>query len=152
MWLAHVIWHGGRCHSLLMWMCVVTCCDYVWHKEWPMSIFWVWQYYCHRHCCVCGRRYSHYSWWYYHQLEWCDWHMLFDGVAHGIAYPYGCVLWDVVTMCGTGNGQRVHFFMLVFIMDCCTQPHPICEADCTCLCFCFGIDYLPLSGGLFFWL
>ena len=98
MWLAHVIWQGGRWHSLLMWMCVVTCCDYVWHKEWPMSTFLVWQYYCHRHCCVCGRCYSHYNGWYYHQLEWCDWHMLFDRVAHGIAYPCGCVLWDVVTV------------------------------------------------------
>ena len=76
--------------------------------------------------------------------------MLFDRVADGIAYPCGCVLWDVVTMCSTGNGQWVHSFISVFIMDCCTQPHPICDADGTCLCFCFGIDYLPLSRELFY--
>ena len=38
-------------------------------------------------------------------------------------------------------------YILLFqflVLDCCTEPHPICEADGTCLCFCLGMDYLPL--------
>ena len=33
---------------------------------------------------------------------------------------------------------------LVLVPSCYAEPHPICEADGTCLCFCLGMGYLPL--------
>ena len=56
--------------------------------------------------------------------------------------PGWVMLWsDVITISGRWNGYRVTCFTLVLVLDCCTEPHPICEADGTCLCSCSGMDY-----------
>ena len=34
--------------------------------------------------------------------------------------------------------------ILVLVLRCYAEAHPIYEADGTFLCFCLGIDYLPL--------
>ena len=64
-----------------------------------------------------------------------------DCVADGIAYQGGCGLWsDVITIGGRWNSHRVTLFMSALVLDCCTEPHPICGADGTCLCSCLGMD------------
>ena len=35
-------------------------------------------------------------------------------------------------------------FTLVSVLRCYAEPHPIYEADYTCLCFCLGMHSLPL--------
>ena len=61
-------------------------------------------------------------------------------VAEGIAYHGGCGLWsDVITIGGRWKGHFV--FISDLVLDYCTEPHPICGADGTCLCSCLGMDY-----------
>ena len=62
-------------------------------------------------------------------------------MADGIAHQGGCGLWsDVITIGGRWNSHRVTLFMSALVLDCYTEPHPICGADGTCLCSCFGMD------------
>ena len=62
-------------------------------------------------------------------------------VADGIAYQGGCGLWsDIITIGGRQNGHWVTLFISALILDSCTEPHPIGEADGTCLCSCLGMD------------
>ena len=42
------------------------------------------------------------------------------------------------------GGQMVWVFILIWVQRCYAEPHPIYEADGTCLCSCLGMDYLPL--------
>ena len=41
-------------------------------------------------------------------------------------------------------------FISALVLNCCTEPHPICGADGTCLCSCLGMDYWPLYIGASF--
>ena len=63
-------------------------------------------------------------------------------VADGITYQGGCGLWsDVITISDRWNGHRVTCFTSALVLDCYTEPHPICGADGICLCSCSGMDY-----------
>ena len=50
------------------------------------------------------------------------------------------VLADVIAMSGRLNSHWANFIS-VSVLDCCTEPHSIYEADGTCLCSCLGMDY-----------
>ena len=68
--------------------------------------------------------------------------MLFAKVADGIADQGGCGLWsDVITTGGKWNSHRVTCFISAIVLDCCTEPHPICGADGICLCSCSKTRY-----------
>ena len=51
----------------------------------------------------------------------------------------GSLMVDVVPR----GGRWMWVFILISVLTCYAEPHPICEADGTCLCFCSGMDYLP---------
>ena len=62
-------------------------------------------------------------------------------VADGIAYHGGCGIWsDVITIGGRCSSHWVICFILVLVLDCCTESHPICGAHGTCLCSSLGVD------------
>ena len=70
------------------------------------------------------------------------WQMLFSKVADGIAYQGECDVWsDVMTISGRWNAHKVTCFTSALVLDCCTELHPICWADGTCLCSYSGMDY-----------
>ena len=85
-------------------------------------------------------------------LMWFMWQMLFAKVADGIVYQGGCGLWsDVIAISGRWNSDSVTCFISDLVLDCCTEPHPICGADGICLCSWSGMDYWPLYIGLLLW-
>ena len=45
--------------------------------------------------------------------------------------------------CHSQSGRWISHWVNVLILNLrfCVGPHPICEADGTCLCFCLGMGY-----------
>ena len=55
--------------------------------------------------------------------------------------PGWVMLWsDVITIVADGVAS-VYCSISALVLGCCTEPHPICGADGTCLCSCSGMDY-----------
>ena len=56
----------------------------------------------------------------------------------------GVSVFLLVDVIPRGRGMFMGRITLVSVLRCYAEPHPIHEADGTCLCFCLGKDYLPL--------
>ena len=156
--LADVFSHCGRYKSHIICLCKPTivecfCCGRCYYH----IIGW----------CIC-----HSGWWNYH-IVWADvlpnytnWNShVSDSITIGLIcgrWNSHFLLWlaDVVAMvadimatgwnvlgrccCLGGRCYSHRVIILILVLCCWPEPHPICEADGICLCFCSGMGCWPL--------
>ena len=70
-------------------------------------------------------------------LHWCFIYLMADVIATA-----GCECFPPGRCHSQGADGRV-IFILISVLRCYAEPHPIYEADGTCLCSCLGMDCLP---------
>ena len=72
--------------------------------------------------------------------HWGRWIVKHDGM-----FNMADVVASVTDGIATGSMYLVVFyFILILVLWCWVEPHPICESDGICLCFCSGMDCWPL--------
>ena len=88
-------------------------------------------------------------------LGWCYMPLVADGIATSVwcgrcYYHLADVMANRMewigrcySQCGRWNNHWVFTFILILVLWCYSEPHPIYEADGTCLCFCSGMDCWP---------